>query len=57
MQRQFLKNFYCFLQDVVRKIENNPTSSGDKPVKEVVIKDCGSLPVDTPFAVEKESAK
>lgn len=43
--------------DVVRKIENNPTSSGDKPVKEVVIKDCGSLPVDTPFAVEKESAK
>lgn len=53
----FLKNFYCFSQDVVRKIENNPTSSGDKPVKEVVIKDCGSLPVDTPFAVEKESAK
>lgn len=57
MQRKFFKNFYCFLQDVVRKIENNPTSSGDKPVKEVVIKDCGSLPVDTPFAVEKESAK
>ncbi|XP_062590698.1 peptidyl-prolyl cis-trans isomerase 5-like [Saccostrea cucullata] len=42
--------------DVVRKIERNPTAGGDKPKEEVVIKDCGSLPVDTPFAVEKKSA-
>lgn len=46
-----------FSQDIVRKIENNPTAAGDKPVKEVEIKDCGSLPVDSPFAVEKEDAK
>lgn len=51
------KKNYCFSQDVVRKIENNPTAAGDKPVKEVEIKDCGSLPVDSPFAVEKEDAK
>lgn len=40
---------------VVRKIEANPTAAGDKPKKEVVIADCGSLPVDEPFAVEKSA--
>ncbi len=43
-------------QDVIRKVESNKTASGDKPIKEVVIKDCGSLPVDKPFAVEKADA-
>jgi peptidyl-prolyl cis-trans isomerase B (cyclophilin B) len=42
---------------VVRKIESTKTSRGDKPEKDVVIADCGSLPVDTPFAVEKAPAK
>ncbi|CAK7269824.1 cytochrome P450 monooxygenase 41 [Sporothrix epigloea] len=28
---------------VVRKIENSPTESGDKPTKDVVIADCGEL--------------
>lgn len=42
--------------DVVRKIENNPTASGDRPVKEVVIADCGVIDVPEPFAVEKADA-
>jgi len=42
--------------DVVRKIENNPTSSGDRPVKEVLIADCGVIDVPEPFAVEKSDA-
>lgn len=29
--------------DVVTKIEQNPTGSMDRPVKEVVIADCGKL--------------
>lgn len=32
------------------------TDSGDKPTKSVVIVDCGSLPVEEPFAVPKTSA-
>lgn len=43
--------------DVVRKIENTKTKPGDKPEKDVVIADSGSLPVDTPFAVEKKGVK
>lgn len=42
--------------DVVRKIESMNTDSGDKPTKSVVIVDCGSLPVEEPFAVPKTSA-
>jgi len=42
--------------DVVRKIENNPTASGDRPVKEVKIADCGAEEVAEPFAVEKADA-
>ncbi|CAC5411415.1 PPIB [Mytilus coruscus] len=42
---------------VVRKIESNPTAAGDKPKKDVVIVECGSLPVDEPFAVEKKASE
>jgi peptidyl-prolyl cis-trans isomerase B (cyclophilin B) len=42
--------------DVVRKIEAGATDNRDKPVKDVVIADSGSLAVDTPFAVEKTDA-
>ncbi|KAG8199466.1 hypothetical protein JTE90_000331 [Oedothorax gibbosus] len=41
---------------VVRKIESSKVSGSDKPVKEVVIADSGTLPVDKPFAVSKEEA-
>ncbi|XP_067667176.1 peptidyl-prolyl cis-trans isomerase B-like [Haliotis asinina] len=42
--------------EVVRKIEKVKTSSGDKPAKDVIIADSGSLKVEKPFAVEKKSA-
>jgi peptidyl-prolyl cis-trans isomerase B (cyclophilin B) len=42
--------------DVVRKIENTEKDQRDKPVKDVVIVDCGELPVDKPFAVPKGPA-
>ena len=44
-------------QDVVNKIEQTKTGSNDRPEKDVVIKDCGSLEVEEPFAVAKEPAK
>ena len=40
--------------DVVRTIENVEKGPGDKPAKDVVIADCGSIPVDTPYSVSKE---
>lgn len=43
--------------DVVRKIEATATNESDKPLKDVVIDDCGSLPVDKPFDVEKAAVK
>lgn len=43
--------------DVVNKIEQTKTGSNDRPEKDVVIKDCGSLEVEEPFAVAKEPAK
>merc|ERR1712168_490697 len=43
--------------DVVRKIEKTKTDGSDKPLKEVVIADSGSLPVDKPFEVTKEEVK
>jgi len=43
--------------DVVRMIENTDKGANDKPVKDVVIADCGSIPVDKPFAVAKEPVK
>merc|ERR1712168_332561 len=42
--------------DVVRKIENGDTGPRDRPVQEVVIADCGTLPVEKPFAVTKTDA-
>jgi peptidyl-prolyl cis-trans isomerase B (cyclophilin B) len=42
---------------VVRKIEQTKTDGRDKPSKDVVIADSGSLPVETPFAVSKEPAE
>ena len=41
------------LQDVVTSIENMKTGANDRPTTDVVIKDCGTLPVEKPFAIEK----
>lgn len=41
---------------VVRKIEASPTDSRDRPVKDVVIVDCGIQEVEEPFAVTKDDA-
>ncbi|XP_029633390.1 peptidyl-prolyl cis-trans isomerase B isoform X1 [Octopus sinensis] len=41
---------------VVREIENTKTGEQNRPVVPVIIADCGSLPVDEPFAVSKASA-
>lgn len=41
---------------LVRKIEDQKTNNRDCPLKDVVIADCGSLPVDQPFDVEKNDA-
>ncbi|XP_031549463.1 peptidyl-prolyl cis-trans isomerase B-like [Actinia tenebrosa] len=38
---------------VVRKIENTPLS-GSQPIKDCVIVDSGTLPLDKPFNIEKE---
>jgi len=43
--------------DVFRKIEKSRTDDNDKPTYEVKIADCGSLPVATPFDVEKNEAQ
>lgn len=43
--------------DVVMKIEKSKTGANDRPEKDVVIKDCGSIEVEEPFAVAKEPAK
>ncbi|KAM6125623.1 peptidyl-prolyl cis-trans isomerase B [Phoenicopterus ruber ruber] len=40
--------------DVVRKVENTKTDSRDKPLKDVVIADCGTIEVEKPFAIAKE---
>jgi len=45
-----------FLQDLLDKIEKNPTSSRDKPIKDVMIKDCDVITISKPFAVEKKEA-
>ncbi|KAL1245570.1 Peptidyl-prolyl cis-trans isomerase [Trichinella spiralis] len=42
--------------DVVRKIENTKTGPSDRPVEDVIIADCGELPVDEPFSVSKTDA-
>uniref|UniRef100_U5EZA4 Peptidyl-prolyl cis-trans isomerase n=1 Tax=Corethrella appendiculata TaxID=1370023 RepID=U5EZA4_9DIPT len=43
--------------DVVRKIENSKTDGRDRPVDAAVISDCGSIPVDEPFAVDKTASE
>ncbi|KAJ8664985.1 hypothetical protein QAD02_006647 [Eretmocerus hayati] len=43
--------------DVVRKIENLETDEMEKPLKDVVIVDCGSEMVPTPFQVTMDDAK
>ncbi|XP_064610007.1 peptidyl-prolyl cis-trans isomerase B-like [Liolophura sinensis] len=43
--------------DVVRKIEKSKTDGRDRPEKDVVIADSGSIEVEEPFAVAKEPAK
>lgn len=40
--------------DVVKKIEGTTTDSRDRPLKDVVIHDCGKIDVEKPFAVAKE---
>jgi len=42
--------------NVVRDIENNPTASGDRPIKEVRVKDAGAEVVSSPFAVTLDAA-
>ncbi|XP_039955128.1 peptidyl-prolyl cis-trans isomerase 5 [Bactrocera neohumeralis] len=41
---------------VVRKIESYETDGRDRPVKDVVIANSGSIPVDEPFSVAKTDA-
>merc|ERR1712121_406472 len=43
--------------DVVYQIENTKKGAQDRPLSDVIIKACGELPVEKPFAVAKESAK
>ncbi|XP_055838059.1 peptidyl-prolyl cis-trans isomerase 5 [Episyrphus balteatus] len=43
--------------DVVRKIESSATDGRDRPVKDVVIADSGSIPVPEPFSVAKEPSQ
>lgn len=42
--------------DIVRKIEQTKTDSRDKPVKDVVIADCGAETITEPFSVSKDDA-
>ncbi|XP_797957.2 peptidyl-prolyl cis-trans isomerase B-like [Strongylocentrotus purpuratus] len=42
--------------DVVRKIENMKTGDNDKPVKDCVIADSGTIDVEKPFAVAKAAS-
>jgi len=41
---------------VVRKVESTKCDSRDKPEKDVIIADCGILPVAEPFGVTKDDA-
>ncbi|KAM4036152.1 peptidyl-prolyl cis-trans isomerase B [Anomaloglossus baeobatrachus] len=40
--------------DVVRQIESTKTDSRDKPLKDVVIVNCGKIDVEKPFGIAKE---
>ncbi|XP_040269706.1 peptidyl-prolyl cis-trans isomerase B [Bufo bufo] len=41
-------------EDVIRKIEATKTDSRDKPLKDVVIVNCGKIEVEKPFGIAKE---
>ncbi|WP_374935492.1 peptidylprolyl isomerase [Streptomyces sp. SM13] len=41
---------------VVRKTTDIPTDSRDRPERDIVISDCGIIPVDTPFEVDPAPA-
>lgn len=41
-------------QEVVRKVESTKTDGRDKPLKDVIIADCGKIEVEKPFAIAKE---
>lgn len=41
---------------IVRQIEATTTDGRDRPAKDVVIANSGSIPVEEPFAVEKADA-
>ena len=43
--------------DIIRKIGTTETNESDRPLKDIVISDCGVLPVEEPFAVTKEDAQ
>ncbi|XP_078285827.1 peptidyl-prolyl cis-trans isomerase B [Rhinoraja longicauda] len=40
--------------DVVKEIEKTTTDARDKPLKDVVIVDCGKIEVEKPYAIAKE---
>ncbi|XP_023613610.1 peptidyl-prolyl cis-trans isomerase B isoform X2 [Myotis lucifugus] len=40
--------------EVVRKVESTKTDGRDKPLKDVIIADCGKIEVEKPFAIAKE---
>jgi hypothetical protein len=50
--------FFSKGMDVIRRIENNPTDSRNKPIKEVKIMDCGevTLALEDQFSVVKADA-
>ena len=48
---------FCDFQSVVRKIESTKTDSRDKPAKDIVIADSGSIEVAEAFSVEKEGSE
>ena len=42
--------------DIIRKIGEIKTSGSDKPIEDIVIADCGELPVEQPISVTKDDA-
>ncbi|XP_045679475.1 peptidyl-prolyl cis-trans isomerase B [Phyllostomus hastatus] len=40
--------------EVVRKVESTKTDGRDKPLKDVIVADCGKIEVEKPFAIAKE---
>lgn len=51
-----LNSFYYvvfIIQEIVEEIENTETGANDRPVKDVVIVDCGKLDIE-PFNIDKE---